>query len=185
MTTPEEPNSIDRAILTCDSYIDEHRRNSNRMLMLLVQIGVVVLSGLIGFVYIFYRQLFGAIDQTAASSPFLNTIIFSLLAIFVLVFGVLMSVYRFHLNEISKAEHYKIGFMRIRIAANNNTDGFQSEVRQSLTERAFAFHSPSGIFKGKNVESPLPGHPTSDVAAVILDKLLDKIELIEKKVEKS
>ncbi|MBI4808032.1 MAG: hypothetical protein HY799_03650 [Nitrosomonadales bacterium] len=184
MAEPAEMNSIDQAIQTCDKYIDEHRRSANRMLMLLVQIGVIVLTGLIGFGYVLFRPLIGTPEQAVVSPLFSNTVIFSLLAIFALVFGVLMSVYRFHLNETSKAEHYRIGFMRIRIAANNNSQGFQSEVRHALTEKAFAFQSSTGMFRGKNIESPLPGHPTSDVAAIILDKLLDKLELIEKKIEK-
>lgn len=185
MTDTEELNSIDRAISTCDGYIEEHRRSASRMLMLLVQIGFAVVMGLVGFGYMLFRPFFGLSEQTAVSTLFSNTIIFALLAIFTIVFGILMSVYRFHLNEISKAEHYKIGFMRIRIAANNVSPGFQSEVRQALTDQAFSFQvGSSGLFKGKNIDSPLPGHPTSDVAAMVLDKLLDKFELVEKKAAK-
>lgn len=153
--------------------------------MLLVQIGLAVVMGLVGFGYMLFRPFIGLSEQTAVSTLFSNSVIFALLAIFAIVFGVLMAVYRFHLHEISKAEHYKIGFMRIRIAANNTSPGFLSEVRLALTDQVFSFQpSSSGLVKGKHVESPLPGHPTSDISAMVLDKLLDKFELVEKKVVK-
>lgn len=185
MTDTEKASSIDQAISTCDSYIQEHRHSANRLLMLLASISISLVMGLIVVFIPLSNILPPSNISISEPSLFFNSIIFALLAIFAVVFGVLMSVYRFHLNEISKAEHYKIGFMRIRIAAHNNSPGYQSEVRGALTEYVFSFQAGStGLFKGKNVESPLPGHPTSDVAAMVLDKLLDKFELVEKKTTK-
>ena len=92
-----------------------------------------------------------------------------------------MSVYRFQLNEVAKAEHNKIGFLRIRIAAHNASAGYQTEVRQSLTEQAFLAGANTGS-KAKLVESALPGHPTADITAAVLDKVLQRFDLVEKKV---
>lgn len=101
-----------------------------------------------------------------------------LFGIFVIIFGVMMAVYRFHLAEIAKAEHYKIGFMRIRIAANNIEKGFLTEVRLALTDSAFDNGKVlSATGRTKKLESPLPGHPTSDVGTAILNKLLDQVEV--------
>jgi len=94
-----------------------------------------------------------------------------------------MSLYRFHLGEVSKAEHYKVGFLRVRIAANNTSEGFLSEVRSALTDHAFVFQPTGGIFgRSKKVESPMPGHPTSDFSALVLEKILDAIDIrVERK----
>jgi hypothetical protein len=61
------------------------------------------------------------------------------------------------------------------------TAGYQSEVRQALTDQAFNHTTQNGIFKTKLVESPLPGHPTSDFAALLLDKILARFDIVEKK----
>lgn len=189
--TETETRSIDQAISVCDSYIDEHRRQSTRILSILALVSLGVVTLLAVFIWLQVRATPVSIqssDMTGASisvsSTFTSSVIFALLAIFTIVFGVVMSVYRFHLNEISKAEHYKVGFLRIRIAANNLGDGFQGEVRRALTEHAFAFEPTSSglISRGKKVESPLPGHPASDLSAIVLTKLLDGLDLrVEKR----
>ncbi|MDD2700288.1 MAG: hypothetical protein PHH36_03525 [Sideroxydans sp.] len=123
-----------------------------------------------------------SVEIPVLSAQLSNSVLWGVFAIFVIIFSVVMSIYRFHLNEISKAEHYKLGFMRIRIAASNSKPTYQSEVRISLTDHAFAYEKPShGLFKNKHIESPLPGHPTSDLATHLLDKMLDKFELVERK----
>jgi len=122
------------------------------------------------------------IDSKLGAAKIPDVVLYGLFAIFVVVFGVLMAVYRFHLNEIARSEHYKMGFMRIRVAANNyEKGGYNSEVRESLTTNAFSYQA-SSVFsnKDKKVDSPLPGHPTSDLTAVILNKLLDGMEIKKK-----
>jgi hypothetical protein len=100
---------------------------------------------------------------------------------FVVVFGVLVAIYRFHLVEITKNEQFKLGFGRIRIAANNTSEGFQTEVRRALTENAFSFEKPRQFSKRKDLESPLPGHSASDLVTAVLNKLLDEVEFIPSK----
>jgi hypothetical protein len=102
--------------------------------------------------------------------------------IFIIAFSVLTSFYRFHQKEVSKYEHYLIGFHRIRIAANNSSNKFEDEVRTSLTRDAFVYETHAGLFtKNKKVESPIPGHPTSDLATYMVNKIFDSIEIREKK----
>ncbi|MAY43231.1 MULTISPECIES: hypothetical protein [unclassified Neptuniibacter] len=103
-----------------------------------------------------------------------TTVLYVFVVLFVVVFGVMMAIYRFHLNEISRSEQLKVGFMRIRIAANNHDkEGFLSEVRGALTNDAFTYQTG----KEKKVESPLPGHPSSDISALLVNKLIDSIDL--------
>ncbi|MCD1597027.1 hypothetical protein [Rheinheimera aquimaris] len=102
-----------------------------------------------------------------------TTVLYVFVVLFVVVFGVMMAVYRFHLNEISRSEQLKVGFMRIRIAANNHDNqGFSTEVRMALTDNAFTFQTG----KEKKVESPLPGHPSSDLGALLVNKLLESVD---------
>lgn len=101
-------------------------------------------------------------------------ILYILVALFVVIFGVMMAIYRFHLSEISRSEQYRFGLLRIRISANNfEKEGFKSEVRESLTKDAFNFSTG----RGKNIDSPLPGHPTSDLGALLTNKLIDAIDV--------
>jgi hypothetical protein len=102
-----------------------------------------------------------------------TTVLYVFVVVFIVVFGVMMAIYRFHLNEISRSEQLKVGFMRIRIAANNfENKGFSTEVRMALTDNAFTFQTG----KEKKVESPLPGHPSSDLGALLVNKLLDSVD---------
>ncbi|CAA0099763.1 Uncharacterised protein [Halioglobus japonicus] len=102
-----------------------------------------------------------------------TTVLYVFVVLFVVVFGVMMAIYRFHLNEISRSEQLKVGFMRIRIAANNHDNqGFSTEVRMALTDNAFTLQTG----KEKKVESPLPGHPSSDLGALLVNKLLESVD---------
>lgn len=104
-----------------------------------------------------------------------------LFAIGLIAFSVGISLYRYRLREVAKYEQYAVAFMRIGIAANNNEDGFQTEVMKSLTENAFHFEAKSGILgggdKAKKVESPLPGHSASDITSELLSKILNSFEV--------
>jgi hypothetical protein len=101
-------------------------------------------------------------------------------ALFVVLFGILTGLYRVHIREITKNEQYRLGFMRIRIAANNaSTTGFDGEVRTTLTKGAFDSPIEESLLARRwKVESPLPGHPSSDLASSILNRLLEEVEVI-------
>lgn len=110
---------------------------------------------------------------------------FILYGIFILIFSIGTSFYRFHQKEVSKYEHYLIGFHRIRIAANNSPNKFEDEVRTALTRDAFSYETSNGIFsKDKKIESPLPGHPTSDLATIMINRIFDAIDIKERKARK-
>jgi hypothetical protein len=113
----------------------------------------------------------GTVNNTSDLSDYI------LYGIFILIFGVTASFYRFHLKEISKQEHYLTGFHRIRVAGNNSKTKYDDEVKISLTRNAFEFESS----KNEKVVNPIPGHPTSDLASTLLNKILDKLEFKEKK----
>ncbi|MBR9856763.1 MAG: hypothetical protein GYB38_03555 [Gammaproteobacteria bacterium] len=179
---PEEKNSIDASIEALDAYIEKNKDEGRRIFSYLRMFSITILMVIL-MLYILPLYMTAAIpDSALASAKIPDVVLYGLFAIFVVVFGVVMAIYRFHLNEISRTEHYKIGFMRIRVAANNfDKEGFNSEVRLSLTADAFSYQ-PSSVFSGKEkkVESPLPGHPTSDLSAVLLNKLLDGLEVKKK-----
>lgn len=110
----------------------------------------------------------------SAQKPIDSSLIYVFVAVFIVVFGVSMALYRFYLTEISRAQQYRLGLMRIRIAANNSdTSGFDSEVRQSLTADAFVYSTG----KDKKVESPVPGHPGVDAGALLVNKIFDKFDV--------
>jgi hypothetical protein len=109
-----------------------------------------------------------------------ETMTYATIVLIVIVVGVFTAMYRLHLREIAKNEQYKLGFRRIRVAANNAAlPGFQSEVRTALTNHAFDSDQEPGWFAKRNkIESPLPGHPTTDIATAILNRLLESAEVV-------
>lgn len=181
MDESKETTSVDIAIAACDAQIANHRQSASNVLRMLGTGTATLVICVVAFGIFLFQPLARLSEDKAVSALFSSPFIFAILAIFTIVFGVLMSVYRFHLNEIAKAEHYKIGFLRIRIAAHNAAHGYQSEVRIALTDSAFTYAPQTGLFKAKSVESPLPGHPTSDVAALMLDRILARFDLVDKK----
>ena len=191
---PDSITLIDQAISACDDHMKSHRLAGFRTLFVMI----MLLAGLTFAIYgVSLAGLSSRIDlegfynprgseATTLNEQALNAAFaantqrqsittYVLLGLSVLVFGVLMAVYRFHLQEIAKAEHYKIGFLRIKIAATHSSEGFGSEVREALTINAFDDKKTSPA-RGK-VESPLPGHPTSDVATLFINKVFETFEL--------
>lgn len=148
--------TLDIAIENCQNQIRSHRFYGN-----------ITLS-----IAVFFFVTCAYLKSFYASS---NEERFVLYAIFILIFGVLISLYRFHLKEISKYEHFNIGFHRIRIAATNSKAEFDTEVRIALTDQAFVLEVKSGVFtKDKKIESPIAGYPSSDAMTFLFNKLLEK-----------
>ncbi|WP_146140393.1 hypothetical protein [Zobellella endophytica] len=108
-----------------------------------------------------------------------NAVLYTFLAIYTLTFSILMAIYRLHVGEASRLQHYIVGFMRIRVAGSNNTEGYKTDVREALTKGAFEYVSKPA--KGGKVESPLPGHPGLDFTTAILNKFLDSVEIVSKR----
>lgn len=168
----ETIDPFDRAISRCDEHI-ESLHVSLRFIVRKIYLAIVVMLGILIF-FLWYLR-------AEKEEQVFIVIIFAILAVFAIVFGVLMSMYRFQLNEISKTEYYRIGFMRVRIAAYGTFDGYQSEVRRVLTDRAFTAPARQTLGSRGAIESPLPGHPGSDAFTVLFNRLLDHFEIRDAK----
>ena len=101
--------------------------------------------------------------------------------VFVIIFGVFTSFYRFHSKEISKQEHYLLGFHRIRIAGNKSSDGFDGNVNLYLTKDAFDF---SIVNSNRKVRNPLPGHPGSDLTSEVINRVFNLLDSAMKRDRK-
>jgi cytochrome c biogenesis protein ResB len=197
-----EKKSIDLAIESIEQQIEEHKKEARKILIYVFVFASLILAAGYSIYLIQVRTIINiqsdlpkstgeiqensektldssrlALKEAVSSSTAIQpdpSLVYLFVGVFVVVFGVLMSVYRFHLAEISRAQQYRFGLLRVRIAANNaDTAGFGTEVRQALTLEAFHFYTG----KEKKVESPLPGHPGSDFGALFLNKIVDKIDV--------
>ena len=202
-TDPLGAGEISAAIQACNDNIKSHRKAARFTLVSLVIVlfglsslllGIAYFSSLGSYPYSFRiaetKEMKDAVlkaetERVKAQTERATVTNYVILALCVLVFGVLMAVYRFHLTEISKVEHYMIGFIRIQIAAHNSSTGYQTDVRRALTDAAFDYTKPPlGPGGKKRIESPLPGHPTTDVATLVLNQILDQIEIHTKARQK-
>ena len=91
------------------------------------------------FVYLYYFLDRGDSGTQPDDTSLANTMIIVLAAAYSVTFSLLMGMYKFFHSEIARAQQVKVAFHRIRVAGEMATPGFQSEVRTSLTEKAFAF----------------------------------------------
>jgi hypothetical protein len=160
-------NSIDAAINECDKQIAEYTKNIQ---ILLVLFAVSILLALI--------MLFPILQTTKLSEHISEKMVIVFMSIFVVILGLIIALYRFLIIEISRIQGYKLGFMRIRIAANNHEEKFGTDVRRALTDRCFEGSRVNK--KDQKIESPIPGHPTSDLSALLINKLFENIELVSK-----
>ena len=105
-----------------------------------------------------------------------------LVGVLVIIFSVFTSLYKFHQKEMSRNERYRLGFERIQILLHLEGNALQKDVSKVLTDGAFQFE-PEGApaIRTKKIESPLPGHPTSELATLVANKVGEKIgPLLEK-----
>ena len=188
-STDTGPLTIDEAITACDKVISTQRLNARLLLVLLV-IATWGLYSAFKYLEQISEQVCavggGTLDpeKIAAFASKASIYPFIVFGLYLTVFGILIALYRFHMSEVSRNEQIKLGFWRIRIAARNTTPGFQTEVRQSLTKDAFSFDRKVKGEKGKEIESPIPGHPASELATSILNKVFDQIDVhVSKKKE--
>lgn len=128
--------------------------------------------------YVFSPVFNDEISNSPEKSSESNTglISYGIFVFGIVVISILTALYRLHLKEISKAQHNLTAFCRIRVAAHNTSAGFSTEVRASLTTNAFYTETDSGLLR-KRLESPVPGHPSSDIVTALLNKILDNVEV--------
>ena len=175
MTTEStDKKLIDHAITWLNGAIDINREQSRlhvRYAAYAVVVGIFGFSSSLFYADFAYPTRSDIPDQLE-DMPFIILSVSGVVSIFFL------SLYRRSLVIIERYEHQILGLSRVRIAANNyDNDGFKSEVRLALTEGAF----DSPIAKKGRVESPLPGHPGSDLTAEMVNRLLDIVESNAKK----
>lgn len=166
--TDENPSSIDDAVDTCITLAKTHEKQARSVLFLAY---LSFLASTFGVLFAVQPSLLGSMPEAAAYLVF---------GTFITVFGVLMATYRYHLAEISRFHQAQLGFMRIRVAARNSKPGFQTEVRKALTETAFSFPDTTArpfLSRSKKIESPLPGHPASDLTTQVLNKIVEQLEI--------
>lgn len=168
-----EVENIADAINSCDVMADHHTFSARRILTI-VTILTITLVAMLFFAF-FFPTLMRATD-IKVNIP--DAVLYVFLSIYVLTFSVLMAIYRLHIGEASRLQHYKVGFMRIRVAGSNPSTGYQSEVRAALTRGAFDFLASAG--KQGKIESPVPGHPGSDLAAAVANKVLEGFDSVRK-----
>jgi hypothetical protein len=117
--------------------------------------------------------------QRQSPPVFTDSMFYGAGALFVVIVGVFVGVYRFHLREITKNEQYKLGLMRIRVAANYSAQpGFDGEVRTALTKGAFDMPQEMGVLGRRRIESPLPGHPSTDIATLFFNRLMEQVDVV-------
>ena len=177
----EKGKTIDDAIGACEKFIFWHRAFSALWLLLLAGCAVI-------FYFAFKGQevsernaamFFSTSDikELSTANSHQSHMMFAFIGLFIVTFGIITALYRFHLLEISRNEQMKLGYWRIRIAARNPEKGFQTEVRQALTKDAFSFDKTGKPDKDEKLESPVPGHPFSELTTAVLNKILEKIDI--------
>jgi len=120
----------------------------------------------------FRSQLLAVVNRQQALGTQNQPLLLVGAGVFSLVFGLLMAVYRHHLTEISKLQHYKTAFTRIRVAQDGaDSTPMAGIVQAALVDRAFDYRSG----KEKQIESPAPGHPVSDASTILVNKLLEEL----------
>jgi hypothetical protein len=169
-----EVENIADAIKSSEEMAASHTGAAHRILQVVMMLTVTLM------VILFVVFLFPAMmpDRPGVKLQIPDAALYVFLAIYVLTFSVLMAIYRLHVGEASRLQHYKIGFMRIRIAGSNPSAGYQSEVRTALTQGAFDFIL--GTAKKGKIESPVPGHPGSDFATAIVNQVLERFDVAKK-----
>ena len=159
----DAPLTIDEAITTCEKVVFWHRFYSFLTLVLLVICTFAFydafknLEKIANAVFLMSSEIDKGKMEDFISKH--NTYVFMICGLYLVVFGILVAIYRFHLVEISRNEQIKLGFWRIRIAARNTKPGFQTEVRQSLTKDAFSFNN-KGSFPKPLLIKTNHTHPT-------------------------
>lgn len=168
-----EVENIADAINSCDVMADNHTFSARRIFSFVTMLTLTLVFILL---FAFLVPTFTRTTNIKVSIP--DAVLYVSLSIYVLTFGVLMAIYRLHIGEASRLQHYKVGFMRVRVAGSNPSPGYQSEVRAALTMGAFDFLA-SAEKKGK-IESPVLGHPGSDLAAAVASKVLEGFDSVRK-----
>lgn len=178
-TGSTEIKSIDSAIDACRTMEEKHISSASRILSIVLMLTITLIT-ILAIVFLFPFLPYFSREAVEIS----DNVLYVFLAIYTLTFSILIATYRLHIGESARLQHHKIGFMRIRVAGNNNDlEGYQTEVREALTRNAFEYQV---LNKSKDkIEPPIPGHPAGEITTTILNKVLDGIDIVTKKDKKA
>jgi len=88
--------------------------------------------------------------------------------------GALAGQGRYYAKLAARFDLYATSFLRVRVAALNQEAGYNEDIRRALLTDLFKVpEAPSS----RRIKSPAPGHPGSDLAAALMNKLVDNIDL--------
>jgi hypothetical protein len=126
------------------------------------------------------------VDQLGSPTPISDKEIYGAGALLIVFVSVFVGLYRTHLREIIRNEAFLFALLRIKAAAPGGNEAIDPEVKACLLKDPFEVpREPSILRREKKIESPLPGHPTSDLSALLLNKVLDQVELVMKPKDKA
>ncbi|QFU06588.1 hypothetical protein FIU82_16485 (plasmid) [Pseudoalteromonas sp. THAF3] len=174
MKIEDEIQNIENAMERCSKMEEQNSVSARRILSIVLVLTITLITIL--FFSLMYPAL---VPNTDLKFQIPDTVLYAFLAIYTLTFSILMAVYRLHIGEAARLQHYIVGFMRVRVAGSNNTDGYQTEVRETLTTGAFDYIAKPS--KEGKLSSPIPGHPGVDFTTSVLNKFLDSVEVVGKK----
>lgn len=162
----------DWAITKSLELMKDHRRRADKMLYSIFTLFIVLI-------------LFLALPLTHYGAfPADKVIDYIMYGVCIVFISIFTSLYKQHSLDASKAENIYFSFLRVRVAGKSC--GYGTEVRIALTDRVFEFTSPKeSIFsKSKKIESPIPGHPVSDLSTKLVNEVFKKfLNTIEIKVK--
>ncbi|MCW7460396.1 hypothetical protein ND856_19000 [Leptospira bandrabouensis] len=175
--------SFEQGIEMCDKATKDNRKKANQFLLLAMLL-LFSFSTIIFNILLFTNKIslpnhlealelmrggnaesvknyFNLFDQKSN-----DTTIISIVILLISLVGIMLALYRLHIREANKYEHFKIGLIRIRIALV-----FSSEENlpiASLVENVFNFNDE----KNKNkFSSPIPGALTADSIVLFMNKI--------------
>ncbi|TGK10404.1 hypothetical protein EHO58_00005 [Leptospira selangorensis] len=180
-------NAIGTGISICDTIINGNRARAN--FFVFISIVVIVTIGTFIFKLIdtaekTYKSSAESLELLKILNPetaknYLNiydggisrSIIISLVLLLITLVGILMALYRLHITEINKYEHFKIGLIRLHIALIYSSD--EDMPVASLLDNVF---NHTQKYDKQKFPSLIPGAVASDSISLILNKIDDLIK---------
>lgn len=99
-------------------------------------------------------------------------LLYLLIALLTIITGIIISFYRYYLNEVSKYEYLRLGFLRIAVAYANSSPMYKDIVMIELAHKAFELDTVAQK-KGRS-DTAQTGHPVYDSVKQILEKITEE-----------
>jgi hypothetical protein len=112
------------------------------------------------------------IDYAAKLPETRKFLLYILSALLTIITGIIISFYRYYLNEVSKYEYLRLGFLRIAVAFRNSSPMYKDIVMIELAHKAFELDTVTKK-KGRG-DATQTGHPVYDSLKQILEKITEE-----------